>query len=93
MEQQAPALHCITEQMQQLKDSVRTVRSDLVALRLMPKFSAMYPRQETRADTPLTVDASQLVAYLTAGEGVVHSQALKLVSDLPNPLYKHQSFS
>lgn len=93
MEQQAPALHCITEQMQQLKDSMRSVRSDLVALRLMPKFAALYPRQEASVETPLTVDANQLVAYLTAGELVVYSQALKLVSDLPNPLYKHQSFS
>jgi len=79
--------------MQQLKDSVRSVRADLVSLRLLPKFASMYPKQEAREETPLTVNANQLVTYLTAGEGIIHSKALKLVSDLPNPLYKHQPFS
>lgn len=93
MEQQAPALHCITEQMQQLKDSVRSVRSDLATLRSLPKFSSLYPSQSSNTDLQLTVDANQLVAYLSGEEGVVYTQALKLVSDLPCPLYKHQPFS
>ena len=92
MEQQAPALQCISEQMQHLKDSIRAIRTDLVGLRLMPKFAAAYPKPDSTQETPLTVNANQLVSFLCGPDCPSHRRALKLASDLPSPLYKHQSF-